>query len=122
MLSALGKAEDSLRKLICLRKLSIKFIFKFCFSTRFVVGNSFFGLTQQQQNNNNNELNVRRQETFSKTTYAARQETLMHPPKSFVVEKKIQDPTKSTPSFLKNTDLTNFGGRASRHSLMARTA
>mmetsp|Transcript_33703 Transcript_33703/g.49337 ORF Transcript_33703/g.49337 Transcript_33703/m.49337 type:complete len:90 (+) Transcript_33703:116-385(+) len=69
MLSALGKAEDSLRKLICLRKLSIKFIFKFCLSTRFVVGNSFFGLTQQQQNNNNNELNVRRQETFSKTTY-----------------------------------------------------
>ena len=57
MLSALGKAEDSLRKLICLRKLSTKFIFKFCLSTRFDVGNSFFGLTQQRQNNNNNELN-----------------------------------------------------------------
>ena len=53
MLSALGKAKDSLRKLICLRKLSIKFLFKFCLSSKFIVGNFFFGLKQQQNSNNN---------------------------------------------------------------------
>ena len=39
-------------------------------------------------------------------TYAARQETFMHPPKSFVVDKKKkQDPTTSTPSFLKRHNI-----------------